>query len=107
MRKSRFTEDQIIEILQEFEAGVKLDQLCSQHKVSQTMFSKWRTKYGRITISDAKRLKSLLAEVLLNNKALKGRLKKTGNVLPRLEAVTMMLDGGAHNQAAFGRHRPA
>ena len=86
MRKSRFNEEQIIAILREYEAGAKLDELCRRHDVSQTTFYKWRAKYGGMTVSDAKRLKSLedenrrlkelLAEALLDNEALKGLLEK-------------------------------
>ena len=86
MRKSRFSEEQIIGILREHEAGAKLDELCRRHNVSQTTFDKWRAKYGGMTMSDAerltsledenRRLKELLAEALLDNKALKGLLEK-------------------------------
>jgi putative transposase len=87
MRKSRFTQDQIIGMLREYEAGAKLEELCRRHNVSQTPLYKWRAKYGGMTVSDAKwlksledenrRLKELLAEALLDNKALKGLLEKS------------------------------
>ena len=86
MRKSRFSEEQIIGVLREYEAGAKLEELCRRHNVSQTTFYEWRAKYGGMTVSDAKRLKpledenrrlkELLAEALLDNKALKGLLEK-------------------------------
>lgn len=86
MRRSRFSEEQIIGILREHEAGAKLDELCRRHNVSQTTFYKWRARYGGMAVSDAKRprsladenrrLKELPAEALLDNKALKGLLEE-------------------------------
>ena len=86
MRTSRFTEEQIIGIIREYEAGAKLSELCRRHNVSQTTLSKWRAKYGGMTASDAKRLKTLeeenrrlkqlLADAMLDNQALKGLLAK-------------------------------
>ena len=86
MRTSRFTEEQIIGIIREYEAGAKLSELCRRHNVSSTTFSKWRARYGGMTVSDAKRLKALeeenrrlkqlLADAMLDNQALKGLLAK-------------------------------
>ena len=86
MRKSRFSEEQIIGILREYEAGAKLAELSRRHNVSPTTFYKWRSKFGGMTVSDAKRLKGLedenrrlkqlLADAMLDNQALKGLLAK-------------------------------
>jgi putative transposase len=56
MRTSRFTDEQIIGIVREYEAGAKLTELCRRHNVSPTTFYKWRAKYGGMAVSDAKRL---------------------------------------------------
>ena len=57
MRTSRFTDEQIIGIVKEYEAGAKLTELCRRHNVSPTTFYKWRAKYGGMAVSDAKRLR--------------------------------------------------
>ena len=84
MRTSRFTDEQIIGIVREYEAGAKLSELCRRHNISRTTFDKWRAKYGGMAVSDAKRLraleeenrrlKQLLADTLLDNQAPKGLL---------------------------------
>ena len=86
MRTSRFTDEQIIGIVREYEAGARLGELCRRHNISQTTFYKWRAKYGGMAVSDAKRLKALeeenrrlkqlLADTMLDNQALKGLLAK-------------------------------
>ena len=86
MRRSRFSEQQIIGILKEHEAGLSAAELCRKHGISDATFYKWRTKYGGMEVSEAKRLrmledenrklKKLLAESMLDNAALKELLGK-------------------------------
>ena len=59
MKRKRFTEEQIISILQEHEAGASMDELTRQHGVSSSSVYAWRRKYGGMEVSDARRLRGL------------------------------------------------
>ena len=86
MKRSRFTEEQIIGILREQEAGVATAEVCRRHGVSSATFSKWKAKFGGMDVSEARRLKALedentklkrmLADAMLDNVALKDLLGK-------------------------------
>ena len=62
MRKSRFSETQIVEMLKDAESGVPVADLLRKHGVSKATFFKWRSRYGGATVSDVKRLRELEAE---------------------------------------------
>ena len=68
MKRARFSEEQIIAILREAEAGAKVTELCRRHGISDATFYTWRSKYGGIEISEMRRLKQLEEE----NRRLKG-----------------------------------
>ena len=86
MKRKRFSEEQIIAILKEHEAGVPVAELCRKHGVSDASIYKWRAKFGGMEVSEAKRLKQLedenaklkrlLADAMLDNTALKDLLGK-------------------------------
>ena len=86
MKRTRFTEEQIIAILKEQEAGVPVADLCRKHGVSNASIYKWKAKYGGMDVSEARRLKALedenarlkklLADSMLDNAALKDLLGK-------------------------------
>ena len=62
MKRSRFSEEQIIGILKEHQAGLSATELCRKHGISDATFYKWRSKYGGMEVSEAKRLKALEEE---------------------------------------------
>lgn len=62
MRKSRFTEDQIVKVLHEWEAGAKPAELVRRHGVTETTLYRWKRKYGGLQVNEAKRLKALEEE---------------------------------------------
>src|SRR3546814_13137331 len=86
MKRARFTEEQIIGVLKEVEAGAKTADLARRHGVSEATIYNWKAKYGGLEVSEAKRLRSLedenaklkrlLAGAMLANTALKARLGK-------------------------------
>ncbi len=97
MKKERFTEEQIIAVLKEQEAGAKVVDLCRKHGVSEATFYNWKAKYGGMEVSEAKRLKALedenaklkklLAEQMLYAAALRELLAKMVGFAAKREAV--------------------
>jgi len=86
MKRKRFSEEQIIGVLKEHEAGMKAADLCRKHGIGEATFYNWKSKYGGLEVSEARRLRSLegenaklkklLAEAHLDNAALKDLLTK-------------------------------
>jgi len=81
MKRKRFSEEQIVGILKEHEAGISVSDLCRKHGVSDASIYKWKARYGGLEVSEAKRLraledenaklKKLLADAMLDNLMLK------------------------------------
>lgn len=86
MKRKRFSEEQIIGVLKEHEAGAKTADLCRKYGLSEATFYNWKNKFGGMDVSEAKRLKALegenaklkrlLADAMLDNAALKDLLSK-------------------------------
>ena len=86
MKRKRFTEEQIIGVLKEHELGAKTADLCRKRGISEATFYNWKSKFGGMDVSEAKRLKQLesengklkrlLADAMLDNAALKDLLSK-------------------------------
>ncbi len=86
MQSSRYSEEQIMGILKEHESGAKTNDLCRRHGMSPATFYKWKSKFGGMEVSDAKRLraleaenaklKRLVADLTLDNVALKDVVSK-------------------------------
>ena len=89
MKRSRFSEEQIIGVLKEHEAGMATAEVCRRHGISPATFYKWKSKFGGMEVSEAKRLraledenaklKKLLAEAMLDIAVLKDITEKSGD----------------------------
>lgn len=86
MKKVRYSEEQIISILKEAEAGISVTELCRKYGISDQTYYNWKAKYGGMTVSDARklkqiedenrRLKHIVADLTLDNQALKAVISK-------------------------------
>ncbi len=95
MRKSRFTESQIVGVLKELKAGVKAATICRKHGISGATLYNWRAKYGGLEVSDLRRLKELEDE----NRRLK---KIVADQALNLEALKMVAEGNLYARGHRG-----
>jgi putative transposase len=111
MKRKQFSEEQIIGILKEAEAGAVVTELCRKHGMSSATYYAWKAKFGGLEVTDAKRLraleeenarlKRLLADTLLDNAGLKDLLSKNGSA--RREAASSRASpGGVGDERAAG-----
>ena len=113
MKRKRHTEEQIIAILKEHEAGVKTADLCRKHGISEASFYNWKAKYGGLEVSEAKRLKGLesenvrlkklLADAMLDNAALKALLAKNVWSAPSMQGTWTDNDDSCVNVSGLSR----
>src|SRR4030095_12069448 len=97
MKRKRFTEEQIIGILKEAEAGAKSADLCRRHSISEQTFYRWKAKFAGLEVNEARRLrtlehentrlKRLVADLALDNQAFKERVGKRSNAVTQRTAV--------------------
>jgi transposase InsO family protein len=113
--KNRFTEEQIIGVLKEAEAGMKVAELCRKHGISDATYYNWKAKFGGLTVSEAQRLKALetenaklkrlLAEAMLDNAALKDVVGRVSKVLDewayRQQLQLRFIEPGKPQQNAY------
>jgi len=110
MKKSRFTDSQILAILKQAESGVPVPDLCREHGMSSASFYKWRAKFGGMDASmisrlkeledENRRLKKMYAEERLKSEVLKEAIEKSG------EAISASRDGTARSRRNGHEHPP-
>ena len=112
MKKSRYTEEQIIGILKQHEAGVKTADLCREHGISAATFYGWKSKFGGMDVSEAQRLKAmedenrrlklLVAELSLHGEALKASDPKKRLELAGLRGDVAFVSGRVRSERTHG-----
>lgn len=110
MKRKGFSEEQIVGVLKEHEAGVKTADLCRKHGISDATFYNWKSKYGGLDVSEARRLRSLegenaklkrlLADAMLDNAALKYLLTKNGDARGEARGRVSSAKGSPDERAA-------